>query len=226
MEGKEQDQGARRRTEMRSNLSPQEEALPKQREGPKRPRGDRRPILFAFPYLCLCVCLVGVFFVYLFFLRSEPALIDLPIRLQALISRSAQQNSSDGPDTQTPLSLSLVNMAPLTELKTSVIKPGSGPTVAKGQRVTVHATGCVIQADGTTKKFWSTKDPGQQPFAWQAGLGQVIAGWDQGVLGMSLGETRMIYIPAKMGYGAGGFPAWGIPANADLQFEIECLQIQ
>lgn len=36
-----------------------------------------------------------------------------------------------------------------------------------------------------------------QPFTWQAGLGQVIAGWDQGVLGMSLGETRMIHIPAK-----------------------------
>ena len=42
----------------------------------------------------------------------------------------------------------------------------------------------------TGKKFWSTKDPGQQPFSYQAGVGQVIKGWDQGLLGMKLGEER------------------------------------
>ncbi|PHJ23614.1 peptidyl-prolyl isomerase fkbp12 [Cystoisospora suis] len=65
-----------------------------------------------------------------------------------------------------------------------------------------------------------------QPFSWQAGLGQVIAGWDQGVLGMNVGETRRIFIPANMGYGPSGFPAWGIPPNADLHFEIELLALQ
>nr|PIM02931.1 putative peptidyl-prolyl isomerase FKBP12 [Toxoplasma gondii COUG] len=117
-------------------------------------------------------------------------------------------------------------MAPLASLQHQVIKPGSGSPLQRGQSATVHATGSVLKPDGTTQKFWSTKDPGQQPFTWQAGIGQVIAGWDQGVLGMTVGETRRISIPANMGYGASGFPAWGIPPNADLQFEIELLRVQ
>ena len=48
----------------------------------------------------------------------------------------------------------------------------------------------VVQESG--KKFWSTKDPGQQPFSYQAGVGQVIKGWDQGLLGMKLGEERQV----------------------------------
>ena len=44
----------------------------------------------------------------------------------------------------------------------------------------------VIKESG--KKFWSTKDPGQQPFTCQYGVGQVITGWDQGCLGMKIGE--------------------------------------
>ncbi|PFH34971.1 putative peptidyl-prolyl isomerase FKBP12 [Besnoitia besnoiti] len=117
-------------------------------------------------------------------------------------------------------------MAPLAALQYDIIKRGTGPTLQRGQAATVHATGSVLRPDGTSQKFWSTKDPGQQPFTWKAGLGQVIAGWDQGVLGMTVGETRHISIPASMGYGASGFPAWGIPPNADLQFEIELLRLQ
>ena len=48
----------------------------------------------------------------------------------------------------------------------------------------------VVQESG--KKFWSTKDPGQTPFSYQAGVGQVIKGWDQGLLGMKLGEERQV----------------------------------
>lgn len=116
---------------------------------------------------------------------------------------------------------------PLTALQFDIVKPGNadGPSISKGQSVTVHALGSVLNADGSKKKFWSTKDAGQQPFTWNAGIGQVIAGWDQGVLGMKQGEIRSINIPASMGYGASGFPAWGIPANADLHFEIECLKL-
>lgn len=58
-----------------------------------------------------------------------------------------------------------------------VVKPGGGSeVVAKGSTVTVHATGIVVETD---KKFWSTKDAGQKPFTYQAGVGRVITGWDQ-----------------------------------------------
>ena len=99
---------------------------------------------------------------------------------------------------------------------------GSGGTVGKGNTVTVHALGVVKQ---TGAKFWSTKDAGQQPFTYQAGVGGVITGWDQGCLGMQVGEIRELDIPAHEGYGARGFPAWGIPPNGGLVFTIEVLRI-
>lgn len=103
------------------------------------------------------------------------------------------------------------------------IQPGSGAAVSKGDTVTVHATGIVQQ---TNKKFWSTKDAGQKPFQYQAGVGAVITGWDQGCLGMHVGEVRELCIPADEGYGQGGFPAWGIPPGGTLLFEIEVLEIK
>ena len=54
----------------------------------------------------------------------------------------------------------------------------------------------------------------------------MITGWDQGLLGARLGETRKLKIPADEGYGAQGFPAWGIPPNGTLFFEIEVLEIK
>eukprot|EP00658_Telonema_sp_P-2_P010501 TRINITY_DN13957_c0_g1_i1.p1 TRINITY_DN13957_c0_g1~~TRINITY_DN13957_c0_g1_i1.p1 ORF type:complete len:136 (+),score=39.33 TRINITY_DN13957_c0_g1_i1:162-569(+) len=97
-----------------------------------------------------------------------------------------------------------------------------GREVSKGATVTVHATGVVKE---TNTKFWSTKDPGQKPFTYQAGVGGVITGWDQGCLGMKVGEVRMLDIPAEEGYGANGFPAWGIPPGGTLLFTLECLTI-
>eukprot|EP00392_Amoebophrya_sp_AT5.2_P006859 g6871.t1 len=104
-----------------------------------------------------------------------------------------------------------------------VLRSGNGAAVAKGAEVTVHATGVVKE---TGKKFWSTKDPGQQPFTYQAGVGKVITGWDQGLLGMKIAEERKLTIPAHEGYGAGGFPAWGIPPNGTLEFTLEVLTIK
>ena len=78
-----------------------------------------------------------------------------------------------------------------------IIKEGTGePLVTKGSNVIVHATGVVEE---TGKKFWSTKDVGQKPFEYTAGVGGVITGWDQGCLGMRLNEVRKLRIPAHEG---------------------------
>lgn len=103
--------------------------------------------------------------------------------------------------------------------KKEVVKEGSGPAPSQGTRVTVHCTGY----DDEGRKFWSTKDPGQQPFAFEVGVGQVIRGWDKGVLSMKKGEVARLTCPPGDAYGAGGFPAWGIKPNATLTFEIEVL---
>ena len=110
-----------------------------------------------------------------------------------------------------------------TQFKTISSTPVGGPEVSKGTTVTVHATGAV---DETGEKFWSTKDPGQEPFTYKAGVGAVITGWDQGCLGMKMGEIRELRIPAAEGYGEQGFPAWGIPPGGTLNFTIEVLKIE
>ena len=96
------------------------------------------------------------------------------------------------------------------------ITPGSGKGITKGSTATVHATG-VVKESG--QKFWSTKDPGQEPFTYQAGVGGVIKGWDQGIVGMRVGGRRKLVVPSKLGYGKKG-SAPEIPPNATLLFDV------
>ena len=102
-----------------------------------------------------------------------------------------------------------------------VKKEGSSQKPKRGDTITVHCTGYLT--DGK-KKFWSTLDD-NKPFSFKVGLGQVIKGWDEGMLQMSLGETAELVMSGDFAYGAKGFPAWGIPPDAGLTFEIEMLQI-
>ena len=94
---------------------------------------------------------------------------------------------------------------------------GSGAEAAAGQNATVHYTGWLT--DGT--KFDSSKDR-NDPFEFGLGQHQVIAGWDEGVQGMSVGGTRRLIIPAELGYGARG-AGGAIPPNATLLFEVDFL---
>jgi FKBP-type peptidyl-prolyl cis-trans isomerase len=100
------------------------------------------------------------------------------------------------------------------------IEVGTGDEVQAGQTATVHYTGWL--ADGT--KFDSSLDRGQ-PFAFPVGAGRVIAGWDEGVVGMKVGGKRRLIIPPDLAYGPQGRPPL-IPANAELTFDIELLGIQ
>ena len=96
---------------------------------------------------------------------------------------------------------------------------GEGDTAQAGHYVTVHYTGWLT--DGT--KFDSSKDR-NDPFSFDLGGRQVIAGWDEGVQGMKIGGTRKLTIPPQLGYGSRG--AGGvIPPNATLVFEVELLAI-
>ena len=106
-----------------------------------------------------------------------------------------------------------------------VLKPGSSDqSPQRGQKVTVHCTGYGKNGD-LKEKFWSTKDPGQSTFEFQIGMGQVIKGWDEGVMGMKIGECSRLTCTPDYAYGAGGFPAWGIQPNSTLIFEIELLKV-
>mmetsp|Transcript_63774 Transcript_63774/g.75470 ORF Transcript_63774/g.75470 Transcript_63774/m.75470 type:complete len:113 (-) Transcript_63774:285-623(-) len=107
----------------------------------------------------------------------------------------------------------------------TMLRQGNGQLPRRGQKVTVHCTGYGKNGD-LGVPFWSTKDPGQEPFTFAVGLGQVIKGWDESVIGMSIGEVARIHCSPDYGYGPGGFPAWGIQPNSELIFEIEILRYQ
>jgi FKBP-type peptidyl-prolyl cis-trans isomerase FkpA len=103
---------------------------------------------------------------------------------------------------------------------------GSGAEATPGQRVKVHYTGWLhdpTAANQRGKKFDSSKDRGD-PFAFPLGAGHVIRGWDEGVQGMKVGGTRVLTIPAELGYGARG-AGGAIPPNAMLVFEVELLAV-
>ncbi|MBM3886465.1 FKBP-type peptidyl-prolyl cis-trans isomerase [Candidatus Dependentiae bacterium] len=94
----------------------------------------------------------------------------------------------------------------------------------KGKQIEVHYTGWLNENGQPGKKFDSSVDRGF-PFKFVIGFGQVIEGWDEGVIAMKVGEKRRLYIPSKMGYGAYGAGAV-IPPNADLIFDVELLAIK
>jgi FKBP-type peptidyl-prolyl cis-trans isomerase len=114
-----------------------------------------------------------------------------------------------------------------TDLVITDLKKGTGPAIAAGQTAVVHYTGWLYSADAKDHKgtkFDSSRDR-NDPFSFNVGGGEVIGGWDQGVVGMQAGGHRTLVIPPSLGYGARG--AGGvIPGNATLLFDIELIRIQ
>ena len=114
-----------------------------------------------------------------------------------------------------------------TEIRVLTAAADGADIVQRGDVVAAHATAFAVAPDGTgaLRKCWSTHDwqPGQPrgPFEYTAGTGAVVKGFEIGLIGAGVGEVRELRIPASEAYGAAGCSAWGIPRDADLQFEIE-----
>lgn len=106
------------------------------------------------------------------------------------------------------------------ELKIEDIKIGEGQEVKKGDTISIHYVGTLL--NGT--KFDSSVDRGT-PFETVIGVGDVIKGWDEGVIGMKVGGKRKLTIPAFMAYGEQGAGSV-IPPNSTLIFELELLGIK
>lgn len=104
-------------------------------------------------------------------------------------------------------------------LEYTILQEGEGDVVQKDQGVSVHYSGWL--EDGT---LFDSSIPRDTPFTFVVGAGDVIAGWDEGVEGMKVGEKRQLRIPGDLGYGENGSPPT-IPPNATLIFDVEVLAI-
>ena len=103
-------------------------------------------------------------------------------------------------------------------------KVGTGTEAQKGKLIFVHYTGWLDENGKKGKKFDSSRDR-NSPFQFALGAGMVIAGWEEGAVGMKVGGQRTLMIPPELGYGARG--AGGvIPPNAKLIFDVELLDVK
>ncbi len=107
----------------------------------------------------------------------------------------------------------------MPSLKIEKLVTGNGRSPKKGELVTVHYTGWLT----TGEKFDSSVDR-DDPFSFVLGAQQVIAGWDQGVATMQIGDKVRLTLPPELAYGAEGYPG-AIPPSATLIFEVELLAI-
>jgi FKBP-type peptidyl-prolyl cis-trans isomerase len=109
-------------------------------------------------------------------------------------------------------------------LKYTDVKVGDGAEAQKGLLIEVQYTGWLYKNGAKGAQFDSSRDRGK-PFAFKLGAGQVIPGWDEGVVGMKIGGQRTLIIPPELAYGAKG--AGGvIPPNATLLFEVELVSVR
>ncbi len=105
-----------------------------------------------------------------------------------------------------------------TKLVTKEIVTGTGAEAKAGESVTVNYVGALYSNGKVFNASWETKEP----FTFTLGEGQVIKGWDEGVVGMRVGGRRELIIPAELAYGAKGSPP-KIPPNSPLIFIVDLL---
>ena len=104
-------------------------------------------------------------------------------------------------------------------VKEDIVK-GTGPGAKKGDTLVVHYVGMNFSNGQEFDASWDTGSP----FPVQLGAGQVIAGWDKGLIGIKKGGRRKLLIPPELGYGAQGYPP-DIPPNETLVFVIDAISI-
>jgi len=138
----------------------------------------------------------------------------------AAIALLAVGCSNDG---DSPTDPSQVNI----QFATTDLVVGTGPQAVIGNAVTVHYTGWLYNAAGTDSKGtqFDTSLDGDPPLGFTIGVPGIIAGFQQGVIGMQVGGKRRVYIPSNLGYGSSGSSNGVIPPNAALVFEISLVTL-
>lgn len=131
----------------------------------------------------------------------------------------AQKGGKEVSQPQTEINMDTPTASSSGELKIEDLQIGTGSAGVKiGDNISINYRGTLT--DGTE---FDSSYKRNQPFETQIGVGQVIQGWDQGVIGMKVGGKRKLTIPPELGYGSRG--AGTIPPNSTLIFEVELMGI-
>ena len=125
---------------------------------------------------------------------------------------------SGSADLETKPAVEISDGPPPCNLVIGDIVRGSGPTAEAGKKLTVKYVGVTYVDGNEFDASW-----GKDDFTFLLGGGEVIAGWDQGFVGMQVGGRRQLVIPAELGYGTRG--AGPIPPNATLVFVVDLVAI-
>jgi FKBP-type peptidyl-prolyl cis-trans isomerase len=147
--------------------------------------------------------------------------VTIAIILALTVVVALAQSKKSTPNTSAPSKVIGNGVRTPTGLVYWDIRVGTGEAAKEGSHVRVHYTGWLTNG----KKFDSSVDAGT-PFDFTIGNGEVIKGWEEGVSGMRVGGKRQLRIPPALGYGVDGTPDGTIPANANLIFDVQLLQVQ
>ena len=169
--------------------------------------------------LILVIILIVLAFIFVPGKEEKPVVIDSNQPVVAESTQAADSSPANGGVVSENLLADEQLKENPMELQIETITQGQGAPIATGQTAVVHYTGWLT--DGT--KFDSSVDRGTL-FEFTLGAGQVIPGWDQGVLGMKVGEKRKLTVPSNLAYGDAGVGP--IPGKATLVFEVELLAIK
>lgn len=143
---------------------------------------------------------------------------DRAARIVACVCLAAAASSASG--CENPAAPSVP--APFT---VTDVRVGTGAEAVSGRHLSVNYTGWLYNGTAPEKKGaqFDASKPGE-PFVLWLGTGQVIAGWDQGIVGMKVGGLRRLIIPGELAYGRAG-AGNAIPPNATLVFDIELVSV-
>lgn len=131
-------------------------------------------------------------------------------------SSSGSTESTTSTEEKTKPNVTVPDGAPPKKLVVREIEKGSGPTAKAGDVVTVQYVGVGYESGSEFDSSWSRSEP----FTFTLGVGEVIPGWDQGVVGMKVGGRRELIVPPQLAYGEAGSPP-AIGPNETLIFVID-----
>ncbi|MBY0329008.1 FKBP-type peptidyl-prolyl cis-trans isomerase [Patescibacteria group bacterium] len=173
-------------------------------------------------YIAITIALAAVIIGGVVLLREKPeAIVQENPAVESYSSVEIPDTVTSAPEITKPSATIKNNITIKNGMTIETTKQGTGEAITNGKVASMLYTGMLD--DGTV--FDSTSKRDNTPFEFTLGVGQVIKGWDQGVLGMKVGEERTLVIPAELAYGSQG--AGGvIPPNATLTFTVTLLAIK